>query len=80
MDGHIDLKWLLGLLATFAVTLIAAFRHLAGKVSAGDATLHGKIDDVKEKYVRRDDYRHDMDAVRRDLEKIDGKLDELIKR
>lgn len=80
MDGHIDLKWLLGLLVTFALALIAAFRNLAAKGSAGDAALHKKIEDVKEKYVRRDDYRHDMDAVRRDLEKIDGKLDELIKR
>lgn len=50
-----DLKWLLGLAATMAATfgtiMIGAFRNMSAKI----AGLHSRIDDVKEKYVRRDD-------------------------
>jgi len=54
-----DLKWIIGigagLLLSFATMLIGAFRNLANRISANSATLHTKIDKVKDDYVRRDD-------------------------
>lgn len=50
-----DLKWLIGVSITvmglFISTLIGVFRNLSAKISG----LHGRVDEVKEKYVRRDD-------------------------
>lgn len=54
-----DIKWLIGILVTvvvpFAAALILTFRSLSAKWTTSAAALHKKIDDVKEKYVRRDD-------------------------
>jgi len=54
-----ELKWLAGIGLTITISLvtalIAAFRNLATRVSIGDRDLHKRIDDVKDKYVRRDD-------------------------
>jgi hypothetical protein len=54
-----DLRWFIGIAVSVALTLvgaiITAFRNLAGRISTGDRELHNRIDDVKEKYVRRDD-------------------------
>ncbi|MEP5730348.1 MAG: hypothetical protein ABJL67_13380 [Sulfitobacter sp.] len=54
-----DLQWVIGAALTtllFIVgTLIASFRSLAARISRCTGELHGRIDDVKEKYVRRDD-------------------------
>ena len=54
-----DLRWFIGIAVSVALTLvgaiITAFRNLAGRISAGDRELHQRIDEVKEKYVRRDD-------------------------
>lgn len=58
-----DLKWLIGIAVTLALALtsaiVATFRNLAARISASDRDIHARIDDVKEKYVRRDDmYGH----------------------
>lgn len=54
-----ELKWAVGialtLSTTFTVTIIASFRSLAFRISQGNKDLHTRVDDVKEKYVRRDD-------------------------
>lgn len=53
MDG--DLKWVIGLAVSmvlaFGTIMIGAFRNVSAKI----AGLHSRVDDVKEKYVRRDD-------------------------
>ena len=53
MDG--DLKWVIGLAVSmvlaFGTVMIWTFRNVSAKI----AGLHGRVDDVKEKYVRRDD-------------------------
>lgn len=50
-----DLRWVIGIAISVclfvATTLIATFRVVATKI----ARTHERIDDVKEKYVRRDD-------------------------
>lgn len=54
-----DLKWVIGVAVSLTVTLvtalIAAFRNLANRISTGNRDLHKRVDDVKDKYVRRDD-------------------------
>ena len=54
-----ELKWAIGLaigLATaFVTAMVGAFKNLSGRMSDSNKDLHGRIDDVKEKYVRRDD-------------------------
>jgi hypothetical protein len=76
----VDYKWLFGQVVVFIATLYGVFRHQAVKMSAGHKDLHEKIDKVKDNYVRRDDYLHDLQDLNRKLEKMDDKLDELIKR
>lgn len=50
-----DIQWLIGIAVTAVMAvggmLLGAFRSVSGKF----ANVHGRIDDVKEKYVRRDD-------------------------
>jgi uncharacterized protein (DUF927 family) len=54
-----DLRWFIGIAVSVSLALvgaiITAFRNLAGRISTGDRELHNRIDEVKEKYVRRDD-------------------------
>lgn len=57
MNG--DVQWVVGLgvslWTAYTVAMVAAFRNLASRLSSGDKDLHNRIDEVKEKYVRRDD-------------------------
>lgn len=54
-----EFKWLGGAGLTVSVALItaliSAFRSLSARFSSGDRDLHKRIDDVRERYVRRDD-------------------------
>ena len=84
MDG--DLKWVAGIAVTTFGTVIGAvwvmLRALAAKVSNGDGVLHAKIDDVKEKYVRRDDFERHLDRIEDNIHEIrdearDGKREVL---
>lgn len=69
-----DLKWIIGILVTVALTLggsiIAAFRNLAGRIATGNRELHNRVDDVKDKYVRRDD----LDSHIRRLDESVGEI------
>ncbi|ANH49081.1 hypothetical protein [Tritonibacter mobilis] len=69
-----DLKWVIGIAiamaTTFLTTMIAAFRNLAGRISTGNRDIHKRIDDVKEKYVRRDD----LDGH---IQRLDGNVRDL---
>jgi hypothetical protein len=73
-----DIQWLIGLLATgfagFAGALFATFRSLSNKwsegnkaiyqkIEDGDTKLNSKIDDVKDRYVRRDDLDAHIERV-----------------
>ena len=53
VDG--DLKWVAGLavsmVLSFAGVMITAFRNMSAKI----AKTHERIDEVKDRYVRRDD-------------------------
>lgn len=59
MDVDPTNRWLIGLIVSVFVslgmTIIGSFRNLAGKISAGNRDIYDRIDDVKERYVRRDD-------------------------
>lgn len=72
MDG--DLKWVIGIVVsltvTFATTLIAAFRNLANRITANNRELLGRIDEVKDNYVRRDDLNGHIDRIDRNLSEL----------
>ena len=69
-----DLKWVLGigisLTATMVTAIIAAFRSLSGKISSGNRVLHKRVDDVKDKYVRRDDLDGHIERIEKNLRDI----------
>lgn len=80
-------KWVIGVVTGAVVLVIGGFRHLGNKMSKQHADLHGRIDDVKEKYVRRDDFESHMERqektaekIEQNVEKINEKLDRLIGR
>lgn len=54
-----DLKWVVGIAISLSVSIVMAliggFRNLASRISTSNREIHKRIDDVKEKYVRRDD-------------------------
>lgn len=54
-----EIKWLIGIgvtiMTTFGLTMIGTFRALSARVSSGDEKLHLRIENVRDKYVRRDD-------------------------
>lgn len=54
-----DTKWLIGILSggvlTIGGVMIAAFNRLADRITQGDNVLHGRVNDVREEYVRRVD-------------------------
>jgi predicted heme/steroid binding protein len=68
MDG--DLKWVIGIAVSmvlaFGTAMVGAFRNVSAKI----ANLHGRVDDVKEKYVRRDD----LDGH---IQRLDGNVRDL---
>lgn len=51
-----DFEWLVGMLVTVGGVAVVGFRNLADRISRGNGELHKRVDDVKEKYVRRDDF------------------------
>jgi hypothetical protein len=69
-----DLKWVIGVGVSLTVTLvtaiIAAFRNLANRISTGNRDLHKRVDDVKDKYVRRDDLDGHITRIERNLQEI----------
>lgn len=71
-----DLKWVVGvgisLIIALATTIIGSFRNLASRITSGHSDLHGRIDKVKDDYVRRDD----LDGHIRRLERSVSELRE----
>lgn len=69
-----DLRWVIGVAVSLTVTLvtavIAAFRNLANRISTGNRDLHKRVDDVKDKYVRRDDLDGHITRIERNLQEI----------
>ena len=69
-DMDSDLKWVIGIavsmVLSFGGVMVGAFRNVSAKI----ATLHGRVDDVKEKYVRRDD----LDGH---IQRLDGNVRDL---
>lgn len=50
-----DLKWLIGLGASFGLALIGAFKSLSKSINDGDDALHERINRTHDDYVRRVD-------------------------
>lgn len=76
------IKWGVGL-AFAALTAVVGYmanahKTLAAKQSEDVKGLHAKIDDVKEKYVRRDDFAEFRKDTKEDFEGINAKLDRLL--
>lgn len=75
-----DLKWVIGIATTlsvaFVAALIAAFRALASRISYHVSDLHGRVDDVKEKYVRRDDLDGHLGRIDRSLQETRDEMHE----
>jgi len=74
-----DIKWLIGTGVSVVVSLFAYNRHVMGKISRGNKSLHSKIDDVKEKYVRRDDLDTHLKPIRDQLEQVHADHREIIR-
>ncbi len=85
------ISWIVGLLVTFAVVLVAAFRNIHNKIetkvtaldnkrSLGDLALHKRLENVKDQYVRRSDLQALVEPLRADLRHLDEKIDRLINR
>lgn len=76
------MRWGVGLafaaLSAVIGYIMAAHGNLSRKQSEDVKQLHAKIDDVKDKYVRRDDFATFRQETRDALKNIDEKLDRVI--
>ncbi|PHS05876.1 MAG: hypothetical protein COA78_14910 [Blastopirellula sp.] len=73
-------KWAFGLLAT---TFLGGFYFLSKRISG----VHGRIDDVRKDYVRRDDFKDHMDRqeksadrIEKNMQNLNDKMSELLQR
>lgn len=65
-----DIRWLIGLAATFGLALIAAFRSLSATMKAGDDALHERINRTRDDYVRRVDLDGHINQLRGDMKEL----------
>jgi hypothetical protein len=69
-----DIKWLIGISASMAVSfiiaLIASFRSLAASIKAGDDQLHERINRVRDEYVRRVDLDGHVSQLREGMKEL----------
>ena len=69
-----DLRWVIGIGVTVVLGLvglvIGAFRNLANRITASSEKLHGRIDEVKDRYVRRDDLDQHINRLDRNIGEI----------
>lgn len=76
-------RWIGGLAVTVLIAavsiMINTISKLQAKQSADTATLHGRIDGVKEGYVRRDDFREFRAEISQKLSRLEEKSDEILK-
>ena len=76
-------KWVGGLMLALIMAVLGGFYRLGAKMSGQHTALHSRIDQVKDDYVRRDDFQKHMERQDRQGEKIEQsilKLDEKIDR
>jgi hypothetical protein len=90
MDQQLIL-WLIGQFISGLGVLYMVHRNLVTKLEAGDKetstrmehadnALHERINETREKYVRRDDLDAHLNSLRSDVQRMDGKLDRILER
>lgn len=69
-----DLRWVIGIAVSivlfFSTALIGAFRSLSAKMAERSGEIHKRIDDVKDKYVRRDDLDGHLNRIDRTVQEV----------
>ncbi len=69
-----DIKWLIGISASMAVSfiiaLIASFRSLAASIKSGDDALHERINRTRDDYVRRVDLDGHVNQLRDGMKEL----------
>jgi hypothetical protein len=68
----------IGMAGIGALTMM--HRNLVEKIETGDNALHHRINDTREKYVRRDDLDAHLNIMREQLGRMDAKLDRIMER
>ncbi len=76
------IQWAIGLafvaLTTMVGYIVSAHRSLAAKQSDDVKGLHVKIDEVKDTYVRHDDFATFRQETREQLQRIEDKTDSIL--
>ena len=66
-----DIKWIIGIglsvVVAFVSAVIGAFKSLTNKITKNTYELHSRVDEVKDKYVRRDDLDGHIQRIDRSL-------------
>lgn len=69
-----DVRWLIGIsittLGTVGVMIIGAMSRMTTRMDAGDEKLHGRINSVRESYVRRDDNERHLQRLETTLKEV----------
>lgn len=67
-----------GAVAAVALQTWLIIKYLIGRMDKGDAELHGRIDQVKDDYVRRDDFNMHLQRVEQGIDKAVSRLDRIV--
>ena len=68
----------IGLLSTLVGYLMRNQSDHVKNTSASVAKLHARIDEVKDKYVRRDDFQSFREETAKQLQRIEDKTDRIL--
>ena len=81
MDQTVTL-WLIGQGIGIGIagvtTLMMIHKNLIQKINTDNDNLHHRINDIHNKYVRRDDLDARLNVMRGQMEKMDAKLDRIL--
>ena len=69
-----DIQWAIGIGLSLFIALATTVRAMFVNLSAKLAKTHERIDDVKDKYVRRDDLDARLEPITRQLADINREL------
>lgn len=83
MDQNLAL-WLVAQVIAIGLTgmgtLMMVHRNLVAKIEASANDLHTRVNETRDKYVRRDDLDGHLNGMQRQIERMDAKLDRILER
>jgi hypothetical protein len=70
---------IIGIIATMVIALVGGVVYLVGKISQGDNRLHGRVDNLRDKTMPKEDIYRALDEIKKQIEGIRDDVQTLIR-